>query len=231
MSSPKLILPKVQAVSSADDPVWKHAFTQPMLASEEAGKPELQEPGRFSMIADEEAIWLKLEMTDRDVVSTATADHQYLWELGDLAEWFIGVPPGEDGTHGTYVELHVNPHGHRSAYQWQRPGLLEDWPLDTHHAEAIVHGQANDLASVDSGWDAVFRLPWASLHQVLGLAEAAKASPDDGLVLSTLVSRYNYGQHLRSTRPELSMWPMQPRDGFHLRPSHAEIVIKEIEKL
>lgn len=189
----------------------------------------LQEPASAQMAHDQDAIYLRLDLTDRDLCTTATTDHDLLFQTGDVAEWFIGSPPrpeldpdtGEPTGRllpGVYLELHTAPNGLRSAYRIARPGLIEKLQPIPFTAEVQLHGTLNDHTDEDQGWSVLFTLPLDTLRDA-----GIPTSP-----LTTLIARYNYGNDLPlapngNGSPELTMWPPQPRTAFHLRPSHASL--------
>lgn len=217
-----LHVPRVDRPLTLADRRWADLPAHTMTFSKDKpADPQPREPGCFRVAHDTNAVFLKLELTDRDVVTRADADGQKLWLLGDLAEWFIGYAR-PDGTHVPYYELHITPNGVRSAYLQHRPALLN--PVDPpHRAEVAVDGALNDLTQDDRGWSVQFTLDHAHL-------DAIKPGPDARLTM--LVARYNYGRHLPpdpdtgSAGPELTMWPAQPKSRYHLRPFHAPVVFE-----
>ena len=181
---------------------------------------------------DSTALYLRVEMTDRDVVATATQESDRLFQTGDVAEWFVGSPPTADGQPGNYLELHVAPDGDRRAYRIDRPGLYQPVPQPPFTAEVRVDGTLNDFSDRDRGWAVLFVLPWSALAE--STAAGGSAGDIRQLPLSLLLGRYNFGHHLPYSAsgfggPELSTWPMQPQTAFHLRPHHARIELVDAE--
>ncbi|MEM8783838.1 MAG: hypothetical protein AAGE65_13415 [Planctomycetota bacterium] len=211
--------------ASADG--WSHAERTALRLNQkqEAAGRSVREAGWFALGYDDEAVYLRAELDDADLVCLAERDGDSLFRRGDTLEWFIGPPARieADGTTrlGWYLELHVSPTGLRTATRWLRPGLAEvigDAPFE---AAVTRRGTANAHRDVDAGWSATLRLPWAALR-------AIDPSWTMDRPLTTLVARYNYGHHLPRDAdgaggPELSMFPPQPRTAFHLRTHHAPL--------
>lgn len=194
------------------------------------------EPGTGQLAYDDHAIYLRVDFVDRDICTLATADHQMLYGAGDIAEWFIGTTVGPHGEPGEYLELHVAPNGIRSAYHIARPGLIQPLSTIPFTAKVVVRGTLNDSQDHDTGWTAIFTLPWETFREIspafadLGpdTFSAVNAGKQRSAALTTLISRYNYGRHLPylpdgTGGPELTMWPSQPTLSFHLRPFHASL--------
>lgn len=240
----QMLTPLVPTVTAArvasSDPSWPSAASMtPMTLNAPAiadGKLPL-EPGRFAVTYDAEAVYLSVELTGHDLVTTAVSDHDILYTAGDVAEWFIGTPPSTPETDlatsasgrgqlpGRYLELHAAPNGVRSAYLITRPVLPEAIKPLPFEAEVKLRGTLNDDADRDEGWSVRFILPWSSLQKL-----DPTLAPDADLTgkLTMLVGRYNFGHHLPyqangQAGPELTMWPPQPKTAFHLRPFHAPI--------
>ncbi len=55
-------------------------------------------------------LFIAASLQDTDLGSSASADSQHLWELGDVFEIFLR---GENEPY--YLELHISPTGHRSS--------------------------------------------------------------------------------------------------------------------
>lgn len=73
-----------------------------------------------------EALLVRADLLDGEVVTRATGDSQYFWELGDVFEIFLEA----DGA-GYYTEMHVAPGNHRmhmrirpEDYQSMKAGTL-----------------------------------------------------------------------------------------------------------
>ena len=231
---PVLHVPHFDHALPLDHAAWAEVHAHPLTLNraETAAGQAVQEAGSFRLARGGDALFLRVDFDDHDIFTATTGDGENLYDNGDVAEWFIGLPPApEAGGDASvllprrYLELHLNPAGHRSAYTIDRPGrpeLLTSLPVTT---ELQVR-RADDAGGRDDGWSGVMRLPLAAMADLLpGFdAEAPGDTP-----LSVLVARYNYGRFFPyradgSSGPELSMWPAQPVTYFHLRPHHAPLV-------
>ncbi|MEM8738055.1 MAG: hypothetical protein AAGG38_06200 [Planctomycetota bacterium] len=250
-SPPTITAHHFASAPTLDDPRWAQTPETDLTLNRtqiESGAA-IHEPGRFQLAYDNIAIYLRLSLIDHDLTATAQNDQDNLYQTGDVAEWFIGTPPppppdtpeASDTPEapdvpanlapplpGDYLELHAAPHGVRSAYRILRPGQVLDFDPQSFQVRVAAHGTLNDPTDRDRGWDVLFTLPWTTLQRLdPGLA----ADQDLTGKLTLLVGRYNYGHHLPyrpdgAGRPELTMWPTQPKTAFHLRPLHAPLVFQ-----
>lgn len=225
---PTLSVAAVDEPLTLDSPHWlslpNHALT--LNALQIADDRRLYEPGSFQLARDDDALYLRIDFTDRDVVATAESDDDKLFQTGDVAEWFIGTPPTADGLPGSYYELHASPDGDRRAYRIDRPRLYEPMAEPPFTVEVQVRGTLNDPADRDAGWAVLFTLPWDAVAYLEGVPAAI--DEPTRIPLTLLVGRYNYGHYLPynengAAGPELTMWPTQPNTAFHLRPHHGKI--------
>ena len=228
---PSLSVPAAEGPLPLSAPAWEqvpaHALTLDAGQIDAGGG--LIETGRFRLALAGGSLWLRVDFDDRDVVQTAADDGDELYKAGDVAEWFIGLPPEADAS-GTlqpasYLELHLAPNGARTAVRIDRPGLYETFFPVPFRGEVSVDGTLNDASNEDRGWSAVMELP---LAEIAALLPGFDADHPAATPLSVLVSRYNYGRFFGyddagNSGPELSMWPTQPRTAFHLRPFHAPL--------
>jgi hypothetical protein len=230
MPVPCLAVSRVATAPTLDDPVWDTlpACDLTLDAERIAERKTPFELGSAKIAFDDHAVYLRIDFTDHDIVTTATADHDILYEAGDVAEWFIGTPPTPGGEPGVYLELHVAPNGLRTAYRNARPGLIEKIESIPFTAEVAVSGTISDYTDRDRGWSAQFTLPWSVLRELDPVLRPDGCDAGMKQRLTTLVARYNYGHHLPyndrgAADPEITMWPTQPITYFHLRPFHAPL--------
>lgn len=220
---------------------WSEVPGYPLALSRDRSHAghQVQEPGRLRLAQTRDALLLRVDMQDRDVVTLAKHDGDDLHTLGDVIEWFIGRPPitpldpeaaagpGNRRLPAPYVELHVAPNGLRTAYRFVHSGLLERLDTAPFTAEVATAASLDHSAGIDTGWAVFNTLPRAGLAKLLGV------DTDPGLThtpLTMFVGRYNFGRHLASpageeARPELTMWPAQPQTRYHLRDHHAPVVL------
>lgn len=230
----------LKTAPSIDDTVWDDAPVRWLsLDLERTSRDEpVHEPGFIQVAYTDDAIYLRVQMQDRDLVSLAERDNDELYKLGDVVEWFIGFPPVAEPGGDTpadrasgplfpsiYIELHAAPNGLRTAYRWARPGLIEKMDEIPFTFEYELDGSLNRYEDSDAGWTVLYELSWDSLARALGAASRAELLDRS---LTMMVGRYNYGHHLPypadgNGAPELTMWPAQPWTRFHLRNHHSPI--------
>jgi len=231
MTPPVITMLRTDTPLTVQAPQWEGMAVYPMALNqpETAAGAKLHEPGEARFAFDDQAIYLHVRFHDRDVATLATQNDEGIYKYGDLAEWFIGTPPGPEGEPGVYLEMHAAPNGECRAYRVQRPGVNERLTPIPFKIEIAIDGSLNRRSDTDRAWSAQFTLPWAVL-------EALDPNVTDRAALkrslSTLVGRYNYGRHLLygkdgAAGPEMTMWPPQPRTRFHLRPFHAPISFED----
>lgn len=136
-------------------------------------------------------------LDDGQIFTRATADHQRLWQLGDVLEVFL-----KDRTREDYWELHVAPTGHR---------------LQLHFASAEQHDFDRSLVFEPvffprvrvrpGGWDVY--------------AEAKTGPFTAGQELSVSVSRYDYRD--AEAPPVLSSTSAHRKVNYHRLHEWAEI--------
>lgn len=192
-------------------PFWQQCPAYELSPARDTGRRNAREGGTVRYAWCEEFIYAAFELADSDPVTDATAHQQRLWELGDVAEWFLQPP---DGT--AYWEWHAAPNGHKACLFLPGPGR-RGLPSNfcTAHAPhlrvaALVRGFLNAPRRTSEGWSAVFAFPRSVLAQLGTPIEA-------GVIWRTLAARYNYAHALPA--PELTSFPRLPRTDFHT-PQH-----------
>lgn len=223
-----------------DDPQWARVSRHELVlsAADVAVRAKIAERGQVQFLRDAARIFVRFELEDRDLCTTAKADHDILYMAGDVVELFIGYPPVQVTdtpgatmpprfAGGSYLELHVAPNAVRSAYIIRRPGLVEKLDPLPFAATVQLRGSLNNHTDADDGWTALIVVDLDTLEKILG------ANPE-GHPLTVLASRYNYGNGIPrlpdgTGEPELTMYPQQPRTAFHLRPFHAPLTSESID--
>jgi hypothetical protein len=131
---------------------------------------------------------------DSDVFSTATANQQRMWTLGDVVEVF--VRPGREQS--AYWEVHVTPNEFlMDLYIPSRAGMQSG----EHTWEDMITPESGTVyqAYIDDGsWSAELTIPWSAFGQ--------SGIPAEGTTWQFAVCRYNYnggleGEELSSTAP------------------------------
>jgi len=139
---------------------------------------------------------------DSDIFSTATANQQRMWTLGDVVEVF--VKPGRERS--DYWEVHVTPNGFlMDLLIPSRAGMQSG----EHTWEEIIAPESGTVFQThvaDGSWSAELTIPWSAF----GLS----GSPAPGTTWQFAVCRYNYNGGLDD--PELSSTAPLSRRSFHL---------------
>jgi hypothetical protein len=230
------VAPKIDGV--LDDAVWaiapRYALTYDQSRLDKG--MQVVEGGYGQFAWDDSALYVATAFVDSDVYTRVTGDNQKTWDLGDVAEWFLGAC---DGSY--YWEMHVCPPGYRTGFLLTAPRVGKPLEPLTYTAAAKVgsvpvgsvplSGSAekgtdplspgktgtDPLSSTGGkapGWSAEFRMTWEALRQV-----NPKFGPQTPW--RCLVARYNYNRS--GPKPELSMYPAQPRLDYHAIDHHAPL--------
>ena len=75
-------------------------------------------PGHVWLAAAQDRLLVTAELPDLSIRTSATADHQHLWELGDVFEILIQALPGSG-----YFEFQIAPNGCLLQLRYPRSGL------------------------------------------------------------------------------------------------------------
>lgn len=157
-------------------------LTQPWAAQPEARF----RPGTVRLAWSVDALLVLADLHDDEVRTSATADNQRLWELGDVFEIFLQAE-GNDA----YTELHVAPNGIRMHLRF--PENLPVTPVG-------FQASANLTAT---GWRVEARIP----AEVCGLPRF-----EAGTILRVSFCRYDAGA---GAPPVLSTSAAHPAVSFH----------------
>ena len=146
---------------------------------------------------------------DSDIFSHATNDNQKMWELGDVAEFF--VKPGSDRT--DYWEIHVTPNDFLlDLHIPNRDQFFSgDVPWDqvsTPNSRAMKR-----VAVMDGKWAVEISIPW----NAFGL----QSPPRKGSVWYIAVCRYNYNDGMNN--PEHSSTAPLTKLNFHRHEEYMEL--------
>lgn len=157
------------------------------LAQPWAAEPEARfRPGTVRLAWSGDALLVLADLQDDEVRTSATADNQRLWELGDVFEIFLQV----EGS-AAYAELHVAPNGARMHLRF--PENLPVTPVGF-PASANLN---------DGGWRVEAKVP----ADVCGLARF-----EAGRKLRVSFCRYDAGT---DAPPVLSTSAAHPAVSFH----------------
>ena len=169
-----------------------------------------QEAGGARIGATATGLSVHVRYEDSDIFSTATADQQRMWTLGDVVEVF--VKPGLDRS--DYWEVHVTPNGFfMDLYIPSRAGMQSG----EHTWEEIITPESGTVYQIhvaDGSWSAELTIPWSAF----GLT----GIPVSGTTWQFAVCRYNYNGGLES--PELSSTAPLAQRSFHRFEDYTDLV-------
>jgi len=148
-----------------------------------------------------EALLVEADLADNDVTTRATADNQWMWELGDVFEVFMQIGERRD-----YVELHVTPNNKRM--HLRLPGVrgkASEDAVPVPFAELLVCpvGFESTSAPVPNGWRVTMSIP-SSVFRVTSL--------ESGITLHVSFCRYDASA---TGDPVLSTTANHPVIDFH----------------
>lgn len=147
---------------------------------------------------------------DSDVFSTATADNQQMWTLGDVAEVF--VKPGVDRS--DYWEVHVTPNGFLMDIYIPDRQRFMGGEVTWDEVIAASSGTARRVQVLEDRWAAELVIPWAAF--------GVEGRPAQGERWQFAVCRYNYNGGLQN--PELSSTAPLSQPGFHRYEEFGDLV-------
>ncbi|BAM03022.1 DOMON domain-containing protein [Phycisphaera mikurensis] len=182
---------------------WAGVDTHPLSSPGGGGPPA--EPGRVRFGWCAAGLLARFEFADAEVCTSASADNQLHYELGDTAEWFLKPA---DADH--YWEFYATPHGHRTAMCWTGPDRSGDVPYEP------LDGVRVASATTGDGWVSDLLVP-APLLCSRGDAWGP------GSAWTTLAARYD---HAAAGRPALSCFPRLPVADFHRTRDFAALTLQ-----
>ena len=147
---------------------------------------------------------------DSDIFSTATADDQQMWTLGDVAEAFI--KPGVERP--DYWEIHVTPNGYLMDIRIPDRQRFMGGEVTWDEVVAASSGTARRARVLEGRWAAELVVPWAAF--------GVEGRPAAGERWQFAVCRYNYNGGLRD--PELSSTAPLSQPGFHRYEEFSDLV-------
>ena len=140
-------------------------------------------------------------LQDSDIFSTATADNQKMWMLGDVAEFF--VKPGVERS--DYWEIHVTPNDFIMDIHIPDRERFMDGTITWDEVIAPDSGAEKRVQVLDGSWAVELCIPWRAFGM--------ETVPPAGTVWQIAVCRYNCSGGLED--PELSSTARFTEPGFH----------------
>ena len=204
------VLPNEPADLTADLPSKYAACPALVLRQHWTGADALPvETGIARIGATTKGLSVHIRYEDSDIFSTATANQQRMWQLGDVAEVF--VKPGLDRT--DYWEVHVTPNNFLMDLSIpSRSGMQSG----EHSWEDIISPESGTVFQThvtDGAWVAELTIPWSAFG-VAGI-------PESGTTWQFAVCRYNYNGGLED--PELSSTAPLSKRSFHFYEDYTDL--------
>ena len=159
------------------------------------------ESGHARVGAAPQGLSFYVYLEDSDIFSTATADNQRLWTLGDVAEFF--VKPGTQRS--DYWEIHLTPNNFIMDIHIPDRNRFMDGTVSWDQVIAPQSNAEKQVKVLENKWAVELCIPWSSFGQ--------KAAPAPGTVWQFAVCRYNYNGDLE--QPEHSSTAHFTELGFH----------------
>ena len=130
---------------------------QPWLSEPESGF----EPGTANISWRDGKLNLLVELLDDEVITSANAHQQRLWELGDVVELFV-QRAGEE----CYEEYQIAPNGMTLALRYPDPFCVEGIRKGTRRIEEFFYQLPLETNTWKSnfGWGASIAVPLTSSH-------------------------------------------------------------------
>ncbi len=160
------------------------------------------EAGSACVGAAAEGLAFFLTYQDSDIFSTATADQQKMWTLGDVAEFFI--KPGTDRS--DYWEIHITPNDFLMDILIPDRERFMGGAITWDEVIAPSSGTQRRVTVGEGSWSVEALVPWQAF--------ALDGAPKAGAVWQFAVCRYNCNGGLEN--PELSSTAQYTVAGFHL---------------
>ena len=169
-----------------------------------------QEAGVARIGATPTGLSVYVRYEDSDIFSTATANQQRMWTLGDVVEVF--VKPGLERS--DYWEVHVTPNSFLMDLHFpSRAGMRSG----EHAWEDVITPESGTVFQTlvtDGSWSAELTIPWSAFGET--------DIPASGTTWQFAVCRYNYNGGLEN--PELSSTASLTKRSFHLYEDYTDLV-------
>lgn len=151
--------------------------------------------------ANRDGLCFYVKLEDSDIFSTATADNQRMWTLGDTLEVF--VKPGTERT--DYWEVHVTPNDFLMDIHIPDRAKFTGGEITWDEVVAPSSKSTKSVAVGAGGWAVELCMPWSAFN--------VEGVPAAGTIWLFAVCRYNYNGDLND--PEHSSTAAFTEPGFH----------------
>lgn len=158
-------------------------------------------------------LFVRVDMTDSDVMTGAFKDQDFHYAQGDVLEVFL-----KPLNHNYYWEIYGLPNKLFARFYFPAPGILglmsSFGPTDVKiGVDSRIYGTFNDHNDRDKGWTVIIAIPLKELEK-----NGCKFAPQNKWTI--LTARYNYSAHLPAC--ELSSFP-QITGGYHTLRYYANV--------
>ena len=166
----------------------------------ETPQPEL-EPAKVQIGWREKTFWVFAQLTDKDIINSATRLNEETYKLGDTFEVFIA-----DKRLPHYLELHVSPFNQQMQLWVPRAKHShEDGEWQTHFIDEPIFQSWTQVIRGENCWRVLAAVPFAEL--------AGEESIQSGVEWLCSFSRYDYTTGQK--RPILSSTSLHRKLDFH----------------
>lgn len=164
-------------------------------------------------LCDPENLFVRVDAQDQDVMSRASVNNQFLYQLGDVIEVFI-----KPENHPYYWEFHGAPNGVFSCFYYKSQGtlLLPSSFVPGKEKISVINkitGSLNQHSDRDELWQVIIVIPRKELEK----NGCSFSSANRWTILTT---RYNYGRYISYN--ERSAYP-QVANGYHATQHYADV--------
>lgn len=171
-------------------------------------------------LCDPENLFVRVDAQDQDIMTCASANHQFHYQMGDLVEVFI-----KPADQHYYWEFYGTPNGYFSCFHYKSAGsrLLPSSfvPLKTEiKILNRIDGTFNDHSDRDRMWQVIIAIPRQEL-------EKHGYSFSSAGCWTLLTTRYNYGRYISYN--ERSSYP-QVANGYHATRHYADVEFIDLDR-
>lgn len=170
-------------------------------------------------LCDPEHLFVRVDAQDSDVMTSAYANDQFNYQLGDLVELFA-----KPKDHPYYWEIYGTPNGHYTRFYFKAKGTLNlpsSFAPGKFKVDMInkIDGTLNNHFDRDKLWQIILIIPRSELEK-----NGCSFSAPQRWTLMT--ARYNYGRYIsyneRSSYPQVSC-------GYHSLQHFADVEFIELD--
>lgn len=157
LTIPRISPERVQGPTFFDD----FDFPNLSLPFGQAWLPALEpafRPGTVRLALAGDTLLVSATLSDDHITTTATADQQFLWELGDVFEIFMQA----EG-HSDYHEFQLSPGNHLLSLHYPHPAADRTRGLASYLRPSPIRDHEVEIEPTARRWHVALRLPLSSL--------------------------------------------------------------------